>query len=98
MRLLSVKDDHARKFCEVEAVRSGWSVRQLDRQIGSQFYERTALSKNKVAMLTKGGIAMPEDAVSPDEALINPAKKEIAALKEMRDVLIAESITGKIKV
>lgn len=32
------------------------------------------------------------------EALINPVKKEIAALKEMRDVLIAESVTGKIKI
>jgi type I restriction enzyme S subunit len=32
------------------------------------------------------------------EALINSVKKEIAALKEMRDVLIAESVTGKIKI
>lgn len=32
------------------------------------------------------------------EALINPVNKEIAALKEMRDVLIAESVTGKIKI
>lgn len=32
------------------------------------------------------------------EALINPVQKEIAALKEMRDVLIAESVTGKIKI
>lgn len=42
VRLLSVKDDHARRFYEAEALRGGWSVRQLDRQIGSQFYERTA--------------------------------------------------------
>ena len=51
VRLLSVKDDHARQFYEAEALRGGWSVRQLDRQIGSQFYERTALSKDKAAML-----------------------------------------------
>lgn len=67
MRLLSVKDEHARQFYEVEALSGGWSVRQLDRQIGSQFYERTALSKNKVSMLTKGATAKPEDAISPDE-------------------------------
>ena len=54
VRLLSVKDDHARQFYEAEALRGGWSVRQLDRQIGSQFYERTALSKDKAAMLVKG--------------------------------------------
>ena len=44
--LLSVKNDNARKFYEQEALRSGWSVRQLNRQINSMFYERIALSKN----------------------------------------------------
>jgi hypothetical protein len=42
VRLLSVKDDYARQFYQTEALRGGWSVRQLDRQIASQFYERTA--------------------------------------------------------
>jgi predicted nuclease of restriction endonuclease-like (RecB) superfamily len=45
---------HAREFYAREALAGGWSVRQLDRQINSQFYERTALSKNKTAMLLKG--------------------------------------------
>ena len=47
VRLLTVKSDNARQFYETEALRGGWSVRQLTRQIDSQFYERTALSKNK---------------------------------------------------
>ena len=54
VRLLSVRNESARQFYETEALRGGWSVRQLDRQIGSQFYERTALSKNRAAMLTGG--------------------------------------------
>jgi hypothetical protein len=37
VRLLSVKNPRARAFYETEAQRSGWSVRQLDRQIDSQF-------------------------------------------------------------
>ena len=82
VRLLSVKDEHAREFYEVEALRGGWSVRQLDRQIGSQFYERTALSKNKAAMLTKGGIAKPEDAISPDQAVKDPYVLEFLNLKD----------------
>lgn len=49
VRLLSVKKPQARAFYETEALRGGWSVRQ----IGSQFYERTALSHNKAAMLEK---------------------------------------------
>jgi len=49
IRLMAVKRPEARDFYETETLRSGWSVRQLDRQIQSQFYERTALSKNKAA-------------------------------------------------
>ena len=52
VRLLSLKSKQARAFYEQEALRGGWSVRQLNRQIESQFYERTAVSKNKAAMLT----------------------------------------------
>ena len=61
VRLLSVRSESAREFYETEALRGGWSVRQLDRQIGSQFYERTALSKSRAAMLTGGaGARVPE--------------------------------------
>lgn len=82
VRLLAVKTEHARQFYETEALRSGWSVRQLDRQIGSQFYERTALSKNKAAMLTKGVVARPEDAATPDEAVKDPYILEFLDLKD----------------
>jgi predicted nuclease of restriction endonuclease-like (RecB) superfamily len=82
VRLLAVKDVHARQFYEAETLRGGWSVRQLDRQIGSQFYERTALSKNKVAMLTKGAAAKAEDVVTPDEAVKDPYVLEFLNLKD----------------
>src|SRR4029453_19384965 len=67
VRLLSVKNEQARKFYEAEALRGGWSVRQLDWQINSLFYERTALSRNKAKMLSKGALAKREDAISPEE-------------------------------
>jgi predicted nuclease of restriction endonuclease-like (RecB) superfamily len=82
VRLLSVKDDHARQFYEAEALRGGWSVRQLDRQIGSQFYERTALSKNKAAMLVKGAAPKPEDVVTPNDAIKDPYVLEFLDLKD----------------
>ena len=82
VRLLVVKDTHARRFYETEALRGGWSVRQLDRQIGSQFYERTALSKDKAAMLVKGAVARPEDAVTPDDAIKDPYVLEFLNLKD----------------
>lgn len=81
-RLLTVKDDHARQFYETESLRGGWSVRQLDRQINSQFYERTALSKNKAAMLIKGAVPKPGDAVTPDDAIKDPYVLEFLDLKD----------------
>ncbi|WP_322053702.1 PDDEXK nuclease domain-containing protein [Paraburkholderia bannensis] len=82
VRLLSVKDGHARQFYEAEALRGGWSVRQLDRQINSQFYERTALSKNKAAMLVKGAVPNPADAVTADDAIKDPFVLEFLDLKD----------------
>ncbi len=82
VRLLSVSSPHARQFYEAEAIRGGWSVRQLDRQIKSQFYERTALSKNKAAMLESGKRALPEDTVLPTEAIKDPFVLEFLDLKD----------------
>jgi predicted nuclease of restriction endonuclease-like (RecB) superfamily len=67
---------------ETEALRGGWSVRQLDRQIGTMFYERTALSRDKAAMLTKGAKARPEDRVSADEEVKDPLVLEFLNLKD----------------
>lgn len=82
VRLLSVKNENARRFYETEALRGGWSVRQLDRQINSQFYERTALSRNKAAMLRKGETALPEDLICPEEEIKDPFVLEFLGLKD----------------
>ena len=82
VRLLSVKNPEARNFYETEALRSGWSVRQLDRQIGSQFYERIALSKNNAAMLQKAETAEPGDTITPEEAIKDPFVLEFLDLKD----------------
>ncbi|MCZ0951868.1 MAG: PDDEXK nuclease domain-containing protein [Rhodospirillaceae bacterium] len=82
VRLLSVKNMRAREFYETEALRGGWSVRQLDRQINSQFYERTVLSKKKATMLTKGRKARPEDRVLPEEEIKDPFVLEFLNLKD----------------
>ena len=82
VRLLTVKDAQARRFYEVEAFRGGWSVRQLDRQINSQFYERTAQSRNKAAMLKKGARPRPEDTHTPEEEIRDPYVLEFLGLKD----------------
>jgi len=82
MLVRRIKEDDIRKFYESEALRSGWSVRQLDRQISSQFYERTLLSKNKTAMIKKGEKPLPEDIVTPEEEIKDPFILEFLGLKD----------------
>jgi predicted nuclease of restriction endonuclease-like (RecB) superfamily len=82
VRLLSIKNPKARAFYETEALRAGWSVRQLDRQISSQFYERIALSKNKAAMLENSAAVVPGDLMTPEEAIKDPFVLEFLDLKD----------------
>jgi predicted nuclease of restriction endonuclease-like (RecB) superfamily len=93
--LRRVRTDSARVFYEAESLRGGWTVRQLERQIDSQFYERTALSRNKAAMLRTGAAAKPADAMTPEEEIKDPFVLEFLGLKdeysesELEEALIA---------
>ena len=49
---MAVENSKARDFYE-EAIWGGWSVRQLDRQISTQFHERLIHAKNPTALLEK---------------------------------------------
>ncbi|SEF13262.1 Protein of unknown function [Burkholderia sp. WP9] len=82
VRLLSLRNPAARSFYEAGALRCGWSVRQLDREIGSQFYERVALSHNKAAMLRKAGQPDADDAPTPEQAIRDPFVLEFLDLKD----------------
>jgi predicted nuclease of restriction endonuclease-like (RecB) superfamily len=81
-RLLSVENPEARDFYEAESLRGGWSARQLDRQIATRFYERTALSRNKAAMLQRGSKKQACDLVTPEEAIKDPYILEFLNLKD----------------
>jgi predicted nuclease of restriction endonuclease-like (RecB) superfamily len=82
VRLLSVESAHARAFYESEAIRGGWSVRQLDRQISTQFFERTSHSRHQAAMLAGGQKPKPEDAVSVEGEVRDPYLLEFLNLKD----------------
>ncbi|MDR2546667.1 MAG: PDDEXK nuclease domain-containing protein [Lachnospiraceae bacterium] len=45
--LTRVENEAARRFYEIETANQQWSVRQLQRQVGSSLYERLALSRDK---------------------------------------------------
>ena len=58
------------------------NLQQMRQFYLSQFYERTALSRNKAAMLTKGQKALPEDRVLPEEEIKDPYVLEFLGLKD----------------
>lgn len=82
VKLLSIKSLEARAFYEQEALRSGWSVRQLTRQINTQYYERALLSKNKAAMLEKERKPRHEEAIAPENEIKDPFILEFLDLKD----------------
>lgn len=97
-RLMSVEKPHARAFYESEAIRGGWSIRQLDRQIGTQFFERTSASKRQSAMLAGGQKAKPEDAVSARDEVRDPYLLEFLDLKdEYSETDLEEAIVQRLE-
>ena len=82
VQLLTIEKPEARQFYETEALRGGWSVRQLDRQISTLFYERTLASRNKGAMLKKGAIPQDRELLTPEEEIKDPLVLEFLGLKD----------------
>ena len=82
IKLLAVRENDARSFYERESLRGGWTVRQLGRQIASQFYERALLSNNKESMLVKGAKPQKGDWVTPEEEIRDPLFLEFLDLKD----------------
>jgi predicted nuclease of restriction endonuclease-like (RecB) superfamily len=79
---MAIDNDFAREFYEREALRGGWTVRQLNRQIDTLFYERTAMSRDKAAMLTRRNRAKSTDRVTAEEEIKDPFVLEFLGLKD----------------
>jgi predicted nuclease of restriction endonuclease-like (RecB) superfamily len=77
--IVDLDDDLKRTFYEIECIRGNWSVRELKRQIGSLFYERSGLSKDKkkLAALAQEGAESDE----PRLAIHDPYVFEFLGLK-----------------
>jgi predicted nuclease of restriction endonuclease-like (RecB) superfamily len=98
VRLLGVRNREARAFYEAEALRGGWTIKQLDRQVGSQFYERTVLSRNKAAMLSRAGTQSDTDVVTAEEEIKDPYLLEFLSLKdEYSESDLEAALIGKLE-
>ncbi len=65
--LIKVERREVRDFYEIEAIRSGWSARQLERQINSFLFERLLKSRDKKGVMSLANtgqvLAQPKDAI-----------------------------------
>lgn len=98
VRLLTVENTDGRRFYESEALRGGWTVRQLDRQIGTRFYERTLMSRKKATMLRQGERPRPDDLLTPEQEIKDPFVLEFLGLKdEYSETELEESLVRQLE-
>ncbi|MEO8947089.1 MAG: PDDEXK nuclease domain-containing protein [Mucilaginibacter sp.] len=78
--LLKIKNADERRFYELEAEKGNWSLRELQRQVNSSYYERLALSRDKdgVRKLAQEGQLLEK----PTDILKSPVILEFLDLKE----------------
>lgn len=80
--LLAVADPWKRAFYENESIKGGWSLRQLQRQIGSLLYERTGLSTDKQAVIERARQQAMQTATDIASLIRDPYVLEFAGLAE----------------
>ena len=86
--LLYISDEERRGFYEKECISSGWSVRELRRQVKSSLFERLLLSsgevnKEKVLSLSRCGNEITE----PEDIIKDPYVFEFLGIPEERPIL-----------
>jgi predicted nuclease of restriction endonuclease-like (RecB) superfamily len=77
--LIPIDNITKREFYEIETAKNNWSIRQLERQINSQLYERLLLSsdKDRVLAVAKG----EEKDIKPTDVIKDPMYLEFLGLK-----------------
>ncbi len=60
LQILQVEDEEARLFYASEAVKAEWSVRQLQRQINTMFYQRILASRDKESVSAEIQTTVPK--------------------------------------
>ncbi|OLR54963.1 hypothetical protein BHK98_02040 [Hornefia porci] len=99
--LLIISDEQKRSFYEKETVNSGWSVRELKRQIATSLYERLLLSEGKanketVLSLARNGIELSR----PSDMIKDPYVFEFLGLPENKPMLesdLEKALTNQIE-
>ena len=83
--LMKIEDESRRDFYARECVEAAWSVRQLERQVNSFFYERLFATQKSGRESVRHEIQTLEPKTTPDYILKDPYILEFLDLKENRD-------------
>ena len=83
--LMKIEDKSRREFYGSECIEAAWSVRQLERQINSFFYERLLATQKSGRENVKNEIQTLEPKTEQDYILKDPYILEFLDLKENRD-------------
>ena len=86
--LLSISDTDKRSFYEKEAINSGWSVRELKRQIESSLFERLLLSRGDANKEQVLALALHGNEITqPADIIRDPYVFEFLGLPEDKPVM-----------
>lgn len=94
LQLMRIDNADERSFYEIEATKSNWSVRTLQRQYNSSLYERIALSRDKsevMRLATEGNIIE-----KPQDIIKQPTVLEFLGLEEKSKYLESDLETALI--
>ena len=80
--LIRVKDKQAREWYMQESAKSNWSVRALERQIHSCYYERLLSSKEKAPVIEEAKEKTKSMQLVPKDIIKDPYVLEFLELKE----------------
>ncbi len=100
--LLKVRRREARDFYEIEAIRNGWSARQLERQINTFLFDRLLKSRDKAGVLALANEGLvttrPTDAIKdpyvlefldlPESHRLVESRVEEALISRLQDFLL----------
>jgi predicted nuclease of restriction endonuclease-like (RecB) superfamily len=102
VELIKISDSLKRMFYEVQCIKYTWSVRELKRQIDSQYFERSGLSEDPgllaTQVLQKTHPQAPRDIIKniyafdfleiPKQKILQESDLETALLDQLQDFII----------
>jgi predicted nuclease of restriction endonuclease-like (RecB) superfamily len=90
--LMRVENPSARAYYMKEAISDSWSVRALERQINSLYYERLLASRDKEPVIEEAQVRTTALALSPEAHIRDPYILEFLNLDNLHPALLEQDL------